>query len=58
MQHPIHCVRWFKIDAPYTLRIGFDDASEQVIDFLPVLAGELFGPLHNPAVFNQVRIVP
>jgi len=58
MQHPIHRVRWFKIEAAYTLRVGFDDASEQVIDFLPVLAGELFGPLRNPAVFNQVRLDP
>jgi hypothetical protein len=29
-----------------------------VIDFLPVLAGELFGPLRDPSVFRQVRIDP
>ena len=56
--HPIHRVRSFSHEAPYTLRVGFDDASEQVIDFKPVLAGELFGPLRELSLFNQVRIDP
>jgi hypothetical protein len=51
-------VRSLKIEAPYILKIGFDDGTEQVIDFQPVLAGELFGPLRDLAVFNQVRIDP
>src|SRR2546430_2972179 len=29
--------------------------SRQVINFEPVLAGELFGPLRNLSVFNRVR---
>jgi hypothetical protein len=58
MKHPIYKVRSVKIVAPYTLRVGFDDATEQVIDFRPILAGELYGPLHDLAVFNQVRIDP
>jgi len=58
MKHPIYKVRSVKIVAPYTLRVGFDDATEQTIDFCPVLAGELYGPLHDLAVFNQVRIDP
>ena len=58
MKHAIHRVRSFKIEAPYTLRVGFDDAPEQVIDFQPVLAGELFGPLRDLKIFNQVRIDP
>ena len=56
MPHSFHRVRSFTIEAPYTLRVGFDDATEQVIDFRPVLAGELFGPLKDLAIFNQVRI--
>ena len=56
MNHPIYRVRSVKIVAPYTLRVGFDDGAEQTIDFRPVLAGELYGPLttvaeekaHNP----------
>ena len=35
-----------------------DDRSEQVIDFRPVLSGELFGPLRDPALFCQVRLDP
>jgi hypothetical protein len=43
--HPIHRVQSFRIEAPYTLRVRFEDDTEQLIDFRPVLAGELFGPL-------------
>jgi hypothetical protein len=58
MNHSFSRVRTFKIEAPYTLRVGFDDGIEQVIDFQPVLSGELFGPLRDLAVFNKVRIDP
>ena len=57
-RHPIYKVRSFAIVAPYTLRVEFDDATEQIIDFRPVLAGELYGPLRELSVFNQVRIDP
>ena len=56
MSHPIYRVRSFEIVAPYTLRVRFDDNTEQTIDFRPVLAGELYGPLRNLELFNQVRI--
>src|SRR5207245_1744834 len=56
--HPIYRVRSFQIVAPYTLRVRFDDQTEQVIDFEPVLAGELLRPLRNAALFNQVQIDP
>lgn len=56
MSHPIHKVRSLKIVAPYTLQVGFDDGTEQTIDFRPVLAGELYGPLRALALFNQVSI--
>jgi hypothetical protein len=58
MGHPIHRVCSFEIVAAYTLRVGFDDATEQTIDFRPILAGELYGPLRNLELFNQVRIDP
>jgi len=56
--HPIYHVVSFEIVAPYTLRIEFDDATSQVIDFLPVLEGELYRPLRDLALFNQVKIDP
>ena len=56
--HPIYRVRSFQHVAPYTLRVQFDDQTEQVINFEPVLAGELYRPLRDPDLFNQVRIDP
>jgi hypothetical protein len=58
MLHPINRVRSFKIEGPYTLRVQFDDNAEQVIDFKPVLAGEIYRPLRDLTLFNQVRIDP
>src|SRR5579863_7505427 len=58
MSHPIHRVRSFEIVAPYTLRVRFEDDAEQTIDLRPVLAGELYGPLRDLEMFNQVRIDP
>jgi hypothetical protein len=58
MNHPMHRVRAFEHIGPYTIRISFDDRSEQVVDFGPVLAGELYGPLKDRAVFNQARLDP
>jgi hypothetical protein len=57
-QHPIHRVVNFKIVAPYTIRVEFEDATSQTIDFQSVLAGELFGPLRDIEVFDRVRIDP
>ena len=56
--HRICRVRSFEIVSPYTLRVQFDDQTEQVIDFQPVLAGRMFGPLRDLELFNQVRIDP
>ncbi len=36
----------------------FDDDSEQVINFEPILAGRLFRPLRELSLFNQVQIDP
>lgn len=56
MFHPIHRVQSFQIIAPYTLRVEFDDETEQDINFEPVLAGQLFSPLRDLTVFNQVQL--
>lgn len=58
MTHPIYRVVSFHIAAPYTLQVRFDDGTAQLIDFRPVLAGAMFGPLQDLALFNQVRIDP
>jgi hypothetical protein len=58
MKHPIYRVLGFEIVADYTLRISFDDKSVRTIDFRPILAGELYGPLRDLELFNQVRLDP
>lgn len=58
MTHRIYRVTSFQIEAAYKLRIAFDDGSEQVIDFRPVLEGEMYGPLRERSLFDQVRIDP
>lgn len=58
MIHPIYRVVAFEIVGPYALRVLFDDETQQTIDFRPVLAGELYGPLRDPALFNLVSIDP
>jgi Protein of unknown function (DUF2442) len=58
MDHAIHRVVSFEKVAPFTLRVHFDDGISQVIDFGPVLKGELYGPLQDRSLFDQVRIDP
>jgi len=58
MVHPIYRVQSFEIVSAYTLRVRFDDDTEHVINFQPVLAGELYGPLRDLSLFNQVKVDP
>lgn len=58
MAHQIYRVRAFEHVGAYAMRIVFDDQTEQVVDFRPVLAGELYGPLRDNAVFLQARLDP
>jgi len=58
MAHPIYRVVDFEIVGPYTLRVAFNDGTEQVIDFRPVLEGALYAPLQDERVFKQVEIDP
>ncbi|MDH4236248.1 MAG: DUF2442 domain-containing protein [Nitrospira sp.] len=56
MNHPIYQVRAVEIVEPYTLRVQFTDDTEQIVYLKPVLAGELYGPLLDLTLFNQVAI--
>ena len=59
---PLYRIRHFVIVKDYvkdyTLRIYFDDGSEQTIDFSPVLYCEVLGPLRDLTLFNQVTLDP
>jgi hypothetical protein len=56
MTHEIHRVVSFEKVAPFTLRVTFEDNSSQIIDFRPVLKGDLYGPLQEAGLFDQVEI--
>jgi len=58
MNHPIYRVTFFEILKPYTLLVRFDDGTEQEIDFQPVLGGEMYRPLRDLELFEQLRIDP
>ena len=56
--HAIHFVNRVAVVAPHTLKLWFEDETEQVINFEPVLRGQLYGPLRDLRLFNQVRVDP
>jgi len=58
MEHKICRVVAFEPVRPFTLQVIFDDDTQQVIDFRPILTGEIFGPLQDEILFNQVEIDP
>src|ERR671914_785756 len=58
MEHAIYRVVACEVVGPYILRVVFDDETSQVIDFRITLEGQLYGPLRDVTLFNQVRIDP
>ena len=52
----LHEVTDFEIISNYTIKVTFDDQTEQVIDFEPILSGPRFGPLRDLKLFNQVEL--
>lgn len=56
--YKLYDVSGFEIVGAYTLRVIFDDGTEQIIDFEPILLGPIFGPLRNQTLFNQVKLDP
>lgn len=56
MNYPIYQVSAAEVLESYTLRVQFTDNTEQIINFKPVLAGELYGPLLDLRLFNQVTV--
>ncbi len=56
MVHEIHAAKSFRITAPYTIEIEFEDGVRRTINFLPLLKGEVYGPLKNLDFFNRVKL--
>jgi hypothetical protein len=58
MSHRLCRVTAFEHSGPCTLRVRFDDNTEQLIDFRPVLRGALYGPLSEAELFRRVVLDP
>ena len=58
MVHKTYKIIDYKVVERYTIWVKFDDESNQVINFAPVLYGAMWGPLRDVALFNQVAIDP
>jgi hypothetical protein len=58
MYHKLYRVTNFEIVGDYKIHVEFDDNTAQVIDFKPVLHGEMWGALQDLALFNQVELDP
>lgn len=41
---------------PYEIRVVFEDGFQRVVDLEPILYGQLYGPLRDPAFFAQMRL--
>ena len=52
----LHRVQAFTLAGDYTIRVQFDDGSEQLIDFEPLLYGPIFGMLREPSLFREVQL--
>lgn len=51
-----HRVKSFKIIAPYTIKVKFEDGTSQEIDFQSVLGLGMFSPLRDLEFFKKVFI--
>ena len=58
MSHSIYRIIGFARVGSHTLRVQFDDGTEQVVSFRTLLEGALYGPLQDETVFNQVVLDP
>jgi len=56
MPHPIYRITSVETSPPYSLRLRFNDGLTRVVNLEPMLEGELFGPLRDPALFAQVKL--
>jgi len=52
----VYRVTEFEIVADYTIRLRFNDGTEQTINFEPILYGPVFGQLRDQTLFKQVQL--
>jgi hypothetical protein len=56
MAHPFYRVQAFEHVGAYAIRIVFDDQTEEVVDFRPVPACVLYGPLASVDASGRLNV--
>ena len=56
MNHPFYKILTVKVIGPYILELTFDDGLKKSINFKPVLFGEIYSPLRDLSLFNNVKV--
>ncbi len=41
---------------PYKIELEFNDGKIQIVDLEGILYGNVYGPLRNPELFNELRV--
>ena len=58
MDHPIHRVTSVTHLGGYRVHLTFEDGTSREVDLEPVLQGDIYRPLRDPALFAQVQLDP
>ena len=54
MNQRIYKITAIKVVSPFTMEIIFSDGLKKTIDFLPMLKGEMYGPLADELYFKKI----
>lgn len=58
MKHTLHRITKLELAGPHSLKLRSADGLERTVNLEPMLAGEFYGPLHDPMIFAQVALDP
>lgn len=58
MQHSIYEITDVRVLGSYSLEITFSDGVKKVVDLERMLHGEMYGPLRDISLFQQVAVDP
>lgn len=56
MHKTLYKIISFRFKNNYNIEFFFNDGSIKIIDLLPVLGGEMYGPLKNMELFRQAKL--
>ena len=56
MNHEIYKINSVSIKGEYLLELEFNDGTKKTINFKSMLKGEMYSPLRDLKLFNQVKL--